>query len=104
MFQFRLLKCFPQQRKFAKNAQYIRATTERGRSLSHAKACSVTPVNVVSLNYSQQQFVLSSGKVIFRLLKDIHKSISWSAKKRQLTGNILLGKNGSFLTEPENHA
>ena len=24
MFQFRLLKCFPQQRKFAKNAQYIR--------------------------------------------------------------------------------
>ena len=38
----------------------------------------------MSLNYSQQQFVLSSGKVILRLFKDIHKSISWSAKKRQL--------------------
>ena len=34
MFQFRLLKCFPQQRKFAKNAQYIKAGTavEQGRS------------------------------------------------------------------------
>ena len=100
MFQLRLLKCFPQQRKFAKNAQYIRAgravelggsgTRERGRSPSHTKACSVTPVNFVSLNHSQQQFVLSSRKVILRLFKDIHKSISWSAKKRQLTGNIII--------------
>ena len=52
MYQFRLLKCFPQQRKFAKNAQYIRAGTavewggsdpgERGHSPSRTKACSVT--------------------------------------------------------------
>ena len=63
---------------------------ERGRSPSHSKACSVTAVNFVSLNYSQQQFVLSSGKVILRLFKDIQKSISWSAKKRQLTGNIII--------------
>ena len=100
MFQFRLLKCFPQQRKFAKNAQYVRAgtavelgrsgTRERGRSLPHAKASSVTPVNFVSLNYSQQQFVVSSGKAILRLFKDIQKSISWSTKKRQLTGNIII--------------
>ena len=54
------------------------------------RACSVTPVKFVSLNYSQQQFVLSSGKVILRLFKDIHKTISWSAKKRQLTGNIIM--------------
>ena len=31
--------------------------------------------------------IISSGKVILRLFKDIHKSISWSAKKRQLTAN-----------------
>ena len=76
---------------------------ERGRSTSHTKACSVTPVNFVSLNYSQQQFVLSSGNVILGLLKDIHKSISWSAKKRQLPVILLLGQDGSFLTVPENH-
>ena len=29
-------------------------------------------------------------KVILRLFKDIHKSISWSTKKRQLTGNIII--------------
>ena len=63
---------------------------ERGHSPSYTKACLVTPVNFVSLNYSQQQFVLSSAKVILRLFKDIHKSISWSAKKRQVTGNIII--------------
>ena len=35
MFQFRLLKCFPQQRKFAKSAQYIRAGTAVEYRLSH---------------------------------------------------------------------
>ena len=94
MFQFRLLKCFPQQRKFAESwdSSGVWAQRHEGKraSLSYAKACSVTPVNFVSLNYSQQQFVLSSGKVILRLFKDIHKSISWSAKKRQLTGNIII--------------
>ena len=65
-------------------------TRERGRSLSHSKAGSVNPVNFVSLNYPQQRFVLSSGKVILRLFKDIHKSIFSSAKKRQLSGNIII--------------
>ena len=36
------------------------------------------------------QRVSCSGKVILRLFKDIHKSISWSSKKRQLTGNIMM--------------
>ena len=36
------------------------------------------------------QSVSCSGKVTLRLFKDIHKSISWSAKKRKLTGNIII--------------
>ena len=55
-----------------------------------ARGKRASPVNFVRLNYSQQQFVRSSGKVILRLFKDIHKSISWSAKKRHLTGNMII--------------
>ena len=34
--------------------------------------------------------VSCSGKVTLRLFKDIHKSISWRAKKRKLTGNNVI--------------
>ena len=40
---------------------------------------------------------------MLRLFKDNRKSISWSAKKKQLTGNFILDHEGSFLAEPEHH-
>ena len=108
-----VLKFFPQQRKFAKSPQYIKAWT-RGRSLSYARASSSVslwspPITLwpcggvtgvpwnkpweiyVTLGSTlcQQRFVLSAGKVMLRLFKESHKSISCSAKKKQLTSNTI---------------
>ena len=83
MFQFSLLKCFPQQRKFANWPTVYKSWDISGSKGGAARGKEGVPYHMLELVHSHPR-QLCEPNLILQV--------------------ILLGQEGSFLTKPENHA